>query len=338
MTDSEAQSGRSLKDLLQELDREINTVKAALVYGLSDLTSEEMAIARVEWPKVNVAQRRLAIARLAEASETNYELDFSRFARYALEDSDEQVRKGAIEALWYSEDTDVMHTFINLLKNDPANSVRCAAAQGLGSFVLAGELGDIPQAAFTTVDDALLNVCREAEISSELYLRALESVAYSGNEEVSELIEETAKQEQVALQAVALFAMGRSGDERWGKIVMRSLHSDSPQLQFEAARAAGELMLEAAVPRLIELSQGDDIEIQEAAIISLGNIGGQVAMQGLTQLSGSLDNEELLDAIEDAMNMAALSTGDFASYFIPNGESIEFDGDDADDFEYFDAD
>lgn len=332
MTDSSNQTDKSVEVLLAELQQDKETVKAALVYGLSDLTSEELATAQQIWPTVDVEQRRLAMARLAESSETNYELDFTRFARFALTDEDEHVRKSAIEALWYSEDPSIMQSFIDMLENDPDNDVRSAAAQGLGSFVLAGELGDIPENALNAVEEALLKVCQEAEIASELYLRALESIAYSGREEVSALIEKTARQEQVDLQAAALFAMGRNGDERWAKTVLRSLKSDVAQLQFEAARASGELMLEPAVPRLIALSQSDDIEIQEAAIISLGDIGGQAAMEGLTQLSSTLENEELLEAVEDAINMAALSTGDFASYFIPGGGVDEEDDDEAFDY------
>lgn len=331
MTDRN-QANKSLSELLQELNDDSQTVKAALVYGLSDLSTSELEEARQVWPEVDVGRRRAAMARLAESSETNYELDFTRFAEYALGDDDEQVRKSAIEALWFSEDRGVMRRLINLLENDLDDGVRSAAAQGLGRFVLAGELGDLPEDALKEVEQAILRVCRQADMTSELYLRAFESIAYSGLEEVAELIEKTAKQEQVALQAAALFAMGRSGDDRWNKIVLRSLNSDVPQLQFEAARAAGELMLESAVPRLVELSQIDDVEIQEAAITSLGDIGGQTAMQVLTQLASSLDNDELLEVVEDAISMAALSTGDFASYLVPGGEDA------LDDDDYYDTD
>ena len=43
----------------------------------------------------------------------------------------------------------------------------------------------------------------------------------------------------------ALFAMGRTADSRWAKVVLSELESHEPAMRFEAAQAAGEMGLTA---------------------------------------------------------------------------------------------
>jgi len=60
--------------------------------------------------------------------------------------------------------------------------------------------------------------------------------------------------------------------------IMEELSSDDPELRFEAARAAGELELRPALPRLVSnWPMRMTARIQEMAIWALGEIGGKVA-------------------------------------------------------------
>jgi HEAT repeat protein len=95
--------------------------------------------------------------------------------------------------------------------------------------------------------------------------------------------------------------MGRSLDtERWGEIVLEELAAPSPEMRFEAARAVGELEYAPAVRQLGELLEDVDEEIQQIAVWSLGQIGGDKARQLLTMVLDS-DAEHLHEEAEDAL-------------------------------------
>jgi len=328
--------GQPVDSMLMEFDAGDSPVKAKLVYRLSDLSTEDIEMVRQVWPTVKLERRRKLLSEVADQSEANFELDFTEFVTYTLDDTDPEVRADSIRALWHSQETPVMRKFIDLLRNDADENVRAAAAQALGAFILAGELEEIKASVAVEAVDAILDVCRTADMQSALYQRALESASFSGKEEVVGLIESAARHDDVRLQACALFAMGRSGDERWNNIVVRALGSDDPELVYEAARAAGELMIGTALPRLIKLARGTDTEIKEAAVFALGEIGGDEAVQVLSQLADRETDNVMLEAIEDALNIASLSSGEFGQYILLGNEDFE-DDIDYDDDEFGDS-
>jgi HEAT repeat protein len=114
------------------------------------------------------------------------------------------------------------------------------------------------------------------------------------------------------MQISAVFAMGRTYDEQWGDYVRQQLDSEDPEMRYEAARAAGELELEDAVPGLARLALDSDREIKEVAIWSLGEIGSREATRVLERLATEakrLGDDDLLEAIEDALASASLGGG-----------------------------
>jgi len=85
-------------------------------------------------------------------------------------------------------------------------------------------------------------------------------------------------------------------------------------MQYEAARAAGHIGLDEAVPELIRLiEETDDTEILEIAIWALGEIGGEEARRALNAIitrAEADDDEEILAAAQDAYDAASMP-GDF---------------------------
>jgi HEAT repeat protein len=321
--------GGPLSILLDSLADEEAPLRAGLLYRLSEPVPDDLAELQARWPLLPVERRRLLLLRMTEASETNFDLDFSAVARFALSDDDSEVRQHAIAALWTSEDPAVLRGLVRLLQIDESADVRAAAAQALGRFVLACELGELPSTLAETVETALLEAWYDDMDATEVRRRALESIAYSGREEVSSLIEEAAAHPDLKMRSSALFAMGRSSDERWAPYVLSALNVAEPELRFEAARAAGELGLVDAVPRLIELLQDPDHELMEAAIWSLGEIGGPDATNALVKLLRRNGlNEHLVDAVEDALATAALIDGQFGLFsFFGDDQDVDI-GDD----------
>jgi hypothetical protein len=305
-----------ISDLLDALRDPAAPLRAALIYRLSSPSPGDFEALQAAWSDVPVERRRLLLSRLAEMSETSFEVDFSQVALFALDDEDQGVRRLAIEALWENELPATMLRMIHILQGDEAAEVRAAAAQSLGRFVLAGELGTLPTGTAQAAEAALLEVWAEISEAAEVRRRALESISYSGRDEVPSLILEALEDSDLLMQASAIFSMGRSADEQWESYVQQALSDPESEVRYEAARAAGELFLIEAVPQLIDMLEEIDRDIQHAAIWSLGEIGGVVAQRALLSLADRETDEDILEAVEDAINSAALSTGDFAAYLV----------------------
>jgi HEAT repeat protein len=102
------------------------------------------------------------------------------------------------------------------------------------------------------------------------------------------------------MKAAALYAMGRSLDPGWVDTIVYELESDDAELRYEAARAAGEVGDHRVVLGLIDL-------VRQAAIVSLGKIGGTAAVQALRRLA-KVANPIDAEAIEEALDEVQLAT------------------------------
>jgi HEAT repeat protein len=269
------------------------------LYLFSGLDRKDLAALEAAWPQVEVERRRSVIQDLGEISEANYEVSFDEVYRIALEDEDAEVRATAIHNLWESEAPDLMAPFLDRLQHDPDVNVRAAAASALGRYIYLGEVEEIPAAQAKRVEEALLATIKGND-DLEVRRRALEGLAFSSQPEAADLIEQAYQSPDRFMRVSALFAMGRSADERWEPIVLKELESQDPELRFEATRATGELELQSAVPVLAQLLEDGDLQVREAAIWSLGQTGGDEARQILTDLLEDADDDER-DFIEEAL-------------------------------------
>jgi HEAT repeat protein len=134
---------------------------------------------------------------------------------------------------------------------------------------------------------------------------------------VPELIQEAYEADDLKMRASAVHAMGRSYDQDWGEIILDELLNEEPEMRYEAARAAGELELEEAIPTLGQLLMDEDREVTENAIWALGEIGGDAArrlLEDVLERAEIMDDTELLEAIEEALDSSSLV-----------GRDLEFD-------------
>jgi len=284
------------------------------LYGLSNLSQSQ---ARQVWTvcaRLPVASRRAVTRALVEITESDFEVNFCEILRLALEDEDAEVRRAAVEGLWEDEDVRLVPMLAARLLEDPVVEVRAAAATSLGRFLLLGELGKLRARPYNKVLQTLLAACKGEE-SVEVRRRALESLAYSATKAVVDLIRAAYQDPDERMQVSAIFAMGRSADERWAAEVARELHSANPQMRYEAAHACGELALEETVPVLIELVGDVDVEVQEAAIWALGQIGGDEARQTLEVCARSND-EALREAAREALRELEFLHGDLGTFLL----------------------
>ncbi len=289
-----------------------STINSKVYYGLSGLDADSMARLAPIWSALSPDYRRKLLLELTEASESNFELNYFALGHLALDDEDDDVRAAAVELLWEDETQALMNRLLRLVTEDESPSVRAASASALGRFVLLGELGDLAETEAIKALDAVIAVLNNLDEDLDVRRRALEAVASSSQEFVADAIDDAYNHADRRMQISAVFAMGRSYDEKWADAVLRELDSSDPEMRYEAARSAGELELEEALPRLKRLVFDDDREVKEVAIWSLGEIGGKEAVRTLERLAADAarsDDEELIEAIEDALSAAALGSG-----------------------------
>src|SRR4029078_9321450 len=125
---------------------------------------------------------------MTELAEERIEADFTRIFRYLLDDEDALVRAQAINGLWEDEDPALVGPLIGALRSDPDARVRAAAAEGLGRFLLLSETKRIPATYRDEIQTALLASIRNIGEDQLVHRRALEAIAYIGDETVRNLI------------------------------------------------------------------------------------------------------------------------------------------------------
>lgn len=276
------------------------TLETETLWALSGASKiQALEFARV-WDSLPVERRRRAAQQMVELAEQHFEVDFNALFRHLLHDPDAQVRVNGIEGLWEDEDAALVKPFLALLRQDPDASVRAAAADAVGRFLLLAEYGRLVSTSADTLGQALLTIIRNRDEDLTVRCRALEALAYWSDDVVRQVIAAAYEDVTPLMRASAIAAMGRSADHYWCDIVARELESPDPRMRFEAARATGELENRAAAPALIKLLADPDREVQGAAITALGQVGGKLARRALERAAES-DDEFLSTLAADAL-------------------------------------
>jgi HEAT repeat protein len=181
----------------------------------------------------------------------------------------------------------------------------------------------LPESDTIPAQDVVISLLTDEDEDIEVRRRALEAISNCGHEMVEDAITEAYDSHDERMRASAVYAMGRTCDNQWDEIVLREIASSDPAMRYEAARASGELEIADAIPPLARLARDFDREVKQAAIWSLGEIGGGQALKVLSTLAEEAEeaeDEDMLELIEDAMGNASLA-----------GDEIDFDALDLDD-------
>ncbi len=258
------------------------------------------------WPGLSAKRRLGLLEDLEVLAEGNTVMDFDAIYRIALGDPDASIRTVALRALWQSEDESLAPIFIRMLQEDASTGVRAQAAAALGRFVYLGEMGRVPAGLLKEIGMVLLGVLH-GQANPLIQRRALESLGYSSRPEVIQHIENAYETGEEDWVASALFAMGRSADDRWASLVNASLRDAHPEISKEAARAAGEMELSDARPDLFDLLQHEDSDVRMAAAWALSQIGGQGVAEVLNEMIERSGDEDEIDLIENAQENLAFT-------------------------------
>jgi HEAT repeat protein len=293
---------------------------------LSDLEPANTALLASVWPKISVRRRQALLEDLDEIHTADDLLCFEEVGRVALIDSEPGVRQRAIQILREYELVDLLPKLVVMSEHDPDADVRAASAAALATYIYMGEVEDISTKKLLVVEECLLRLIGGND-TSLVRRRALEALGFSSRKEVVGLIEKAYASPDVEWLVTALFAMGRSANSRWKPQVLKMLTHEQPAIRAEAAGAAGELEIKAAVPQLMELLEDSDLDVRMAAIWSLSQIGGPRVRTALEALLEITEDDEEANQIENALENLDFTEemNDLALLDIPE------DGDDPED-------
>lgn len=275
----------------------------SLLYRLSDLSPEDLAIFASKWPQVNEERRRIIARHMADICEENFVVDFAPIFQLFLRDPAPDVRMAALDGLWDFEHASLLPPVIDLMEHDVDPRVRALAAATLGHIVLLGEWRQLDSKMASRATEAMLAVYRDPQTPEVVRRAALESFGASADDQIPELIAQAYYSGSEELRLSAVVAMGRSANSRWMSIIMDEMDSELDEMRQEAARSAGEIGSSDAVEKLIELLEDEELDVRLAAVQALSQIGSEQAHEALQEL---LDNpgtdDVLLEAIENSLD------------------------------------
>lgn len=275
------------------------------LYRFSDMPDQEIEKLTQAWESIPEWRRKALMEDLEDLGEKDDLLSFEAVARLALRDHHPLTRLSAVRALWEFDSRDLVQIFINIIQHDPDDTVRAAAAHGLGRFVYAGEVGEIPETILNSIVTFLVEIV-QGQDATLVRRNALVSLGYSERSEIPGLIKKAYESGEKEWIASALVAMGHSADSQWSAIIISSLESPHPIIRSEAARASGELAIKKAVPRLLEMLDDPDNYAREAAIWALSQTGGSGVRLKLERLLIKADDEEA-EYIQEALELLAFT-------------------------------
>lgn len=335
-----AQPTLTFEQALAHLGSSDEPLAAAEYLLFSGLTPAAVAQVRQVWPSMSLAARRTLTDRLLELDDERLDLSFGPVFRMALDDADEVTRLNGVLGLVLEDEEDLLGRFVHMLDSDPSDAVRAGAAHGLGIYVLKGELDEFDPAQAVRAEQALLSVLTNPAEALLVQCRALESIAYSGDTGVRQLIEDAYFSPAEEKRISALTAMGRSADVHWRRLARAELASPNAEMRAQAAFACGELEDRRAVPALLRLLRDSEQLVRLAAIAALGHLGGTRARQALEAIMAGRDEVEAM-AAEEALEEMSFYAGDEAMniplYDVERDEEDDDEEDDEDRTHWFAA-
>ncbi len=292
----------SLEEVLYNLVREAEEVAINELAVFSDLAPADVEQVRRVWPQAPLLRRVAVVSSVGDLFGSYLGLNFGAFLRLALDDADADVRRFAVLGLAQEgAAVDLLGRYVQLLQSDEDVEVRAAAATALGAYILDGELEELDSAMAMRAEQVLVGVLTDSREASSVQCRALESIAYSGELGIRQLIEEAYYSPQEEKRLSALVAMGRSADVRWRRLARAELTNPDAAMRAQAAIACGELETRSALSGLLRLLGDRQQLVRLAAMYALGHIGGPEARRALQAVVESSNNESETLAAEQAL-------------------------------------
>ena len=296
----------TFQELISKLADENSEFSTAMFFQITEFLSD---IAPVQlkplleiWDEIPLSRRHSLLAHLKSMLEMDLRYSFNALARPLLQDEDGIIRVFAIRLLADYEREDLLPTFIHIAMNDPIIEAREEAISLLGIYIHYGELEEVSEKNLKKIEEAVLTIAK-SDPKIKLRQCALEALGFSSREEVPALIENAWREEAVLWKASAVFAMGRSYDDRWQEEILEGLVHENEIVRLAATQAAGSLSLALARPILLNnLKEEKDDAVLRASIWSLSEIGGEDVREYLLTFLDQFEGEEEQESyVEEAL-------------------------------------
>ena len=299
--------------VLDTLLEDSQAIPKGYLNSFSDIEPDALESLQEAWPRIGLDRKLLLLDLLNTLANEDTLVSFDDLGRALLMDSEPQVRTRAMRLLIECEDVRLVPTYIDIVTNDADVTVRAEAASMLGFFVQLGEFEDIPEDVHHQIEDVLLTEVN-GEDEHSVQRRALEALGFSSRKEVPGLIQASFDRPSPDWKASAMFAMGRSNDQRWAEHVLRMIVSENQRIRLAAVQAAGELALKAARPLLLRLLEEEyDDAVMGAGIWSLSQIGGEDVRLYLQNLLDNVEDDAQAVFLEEALDNLTF-TEDMSSF------------------------
>ncbi|MDA1241281.1 MAG: HEAT repeat domain-containing protein [Chloroflexi bacterium] len=279
--------------------------------ALSEPSNDTLRACLAMWPRIPAERRREVLAALEHLADEQATLDFHRVQMTAMRDPDPATRMLAVHGLLQEEKPEYVGLLLQQLRDDPVDSVRAEVAKVLGSYVVAIELGLLPEDTGESLVAGLRDTIENIDEPDEVRGRALEALGALSDEATGELISEQYEIGSHRMRVAALRAMGRNASEGWLDLLIYHFDDDDPEIRAAAAEATGALLVDEAVTPLILLAQEDrDEEVQVAAIHALGEIANDEAERVLNRWLSERGEPAIQEAVREALGSVHLITAD----------------------------
>ncbi len=266
----------------------------------SDLDGVDLLAFVQTWAHVSLARKRDLLKTLTDHFEDDNLVSFETIATTLLQDEDGEIRTQALKLLDETIDTRLIPTLVKMIQTDPEPEARARAATVLGQFVQMGEMGELQDGKRELVEETLLKAANHENTS--VARAALEALGYSSRPELDQLIKTAFNRPDPLWQAAALFAAGRSADNRWQEQIITGLLSEDVPVRLVAVQSAGELELKAARKPLLDMLEDElDDDVFQAIIWSLSQIGGEDVRTFIQALLAEAEDDDQIEYLEDAL-------------------------------------
>jgi len=260
-----------------------------------------------------------------------WNLDLDEVLVRLVRDPSPEVRREALAVL--ADFTGLTHgaLLMELASRDASLEVRSQAVSSLAAYVYGAVIEcELDLKEYRPVRLFLMDLVRNESEPVPVRARAIESLAYDDDENVSKLIEWTFAQPEPQLQLAAMAAMGHGGLERWTGHILDHLYAEDPAMRLQAIRAAAEACIEDATPQLRNLALSGDREARLTAIDALAYTAGPGSLETLELCEKSDDPEISAAAAEAIGTYEAYRDAELDSEGFVDIEEEEEDDDDDD--------
>jgi HEAT repeat protein len=277
-----------------------NALEIKYLYRLSDLEGDDLNELEMAWSHIPTLRRVTLIEDVEKICADNYSLSYIALGLLAIKDPDVSVRLHGVRTLAEYEEESLIPVLLKLIEEEEDGPVRAAIVDAMGKYIYYGEIEEIPAPVLKSIEDLLIYLA-EADPFDHVRRSSIEALGFSSRKEVNNLIKKAYLSTEKEWIASALFAIARSANKKWAPQVLEKLDNIHPTIRKEAAQAAGELEINEAVPKLIQLIEDPNPDVRMNSIWALSQIASDEVFEILTQLYGEADNQEEIQFLEEAI-------------------------------------